>query len=162
MNHSRCYVQMRRSTLTDLLRHHRANTGFTLLEVMVTIAIIGVLTMLVQPRFAELLIKSKVNASQAKLTNIEQAFVTFFWEGLISGGAQFPPTPPDSLMSRGWSNSNVLINGKNPGSLFSTGFVPLNPLRHPYIYFRLEPDTTQGPGFSVRDPDYNITRILRL
>ena len=162
MNDSKDHAQTPASALAGLLKYHRRNAGFTLMEVIVTIGIIAILSLLVQPHFTALLVRSKVNKSQATLTNIEQAFVTFFWEGLISGGAQFPPTPPDSLMDREWSDSNVLINGKNPGSLFSTGIVPINPLRHPYIYFRLDPDTAGGPGFSLRDPDYNITRTLRL
>ena len=162
MNDSKDHVQTPPSALAGWLKYHRGNAGFTLMEVVATIAIIAVLTMLVQPMFTALIVRSKVTKSQATLTTIEQAFVTFYWEGLISGGARFPPTPPDSLMNQEWSDSNVLINGRNPGSLFSRGVVPINPLRHPYIYFRLDPDTTAGPGFSVRDPDYNIVRTLRL
>lgn len=47
--------------------------GFTLLEIMVVLVIIGLLAALVAPRFIERADEAKVEATRAQIKNIEQA-----------------------------------------------------------------------------------------
>ena len=133
------------------------------MEVVVTVAILAILAAVGLSDYTALIVKSEIGKSEATLTGIQQGFVNFYWDRLINSlPAQFPPTPSDSVMDQEWSDSNVLIDGNNPGSLFSTGSVPENPRGNAYIYYRLEPDSTTGPGFFLRDPDYEMERTFRL
>ncbi|MDQ6977586.1 MAG: type II secretion system major pseudopilin GspG [Ghiorsea sp.] len=52
------------------VQHER---GFTLLEIMVVLVIIGVLAAMVAPRFIERADEAKVDATRAQIKNIEQA-----------------------------------------------------------------------------------------
>ncbi|RMH61012.1 MAG: type II secretion system protein GspG [Zetaproteobacteria bacterium] len=51
----------------------RAQRGFTLLEVMVVLVIIGVLAALIAPRFMERADEAKVEATRVQMSNIAQA-----------------------------------------------------------------------------------------
>ncbi len=51
----------------------RKERGFTLLEIMVVLVIIGVLAALIAPRFVERADEAKVEATKVQMKNIEQA-----------------------------------------------------------------------------------------
>ena len=51
----------------------RKENGFTLLEIMVVLVIIGILAALVAPRFIERADEAKVEATKAQMQNIAQA-----------------------------------------------------------------------------------------
>jgi len=55
------------------MRNNEAEKGFTLLEIMVVLVIIGVLAAMVAPRFIERADEAKVDTTKAQMQNIGQA-----------------------------------------------------------------------------------------
>jgi len=94
--------------------------GFTLLEIMVVLVIIGVLAALVAPRFLERADEAKVDASKVQMKNIEQALKLYRLQhgkypasgGLAAlatagkGGKRYM----DSLPKDSWGNDFVYLS----------------------------------------------------
>ncbi|MDQ7003237.1 MAG: prepilin-type N-terminal cleavage/methylation domain-containing protein, partial [Ghiorsea sp.] len=57
----------------SLVKDKQHERGFTLLEIMVVLVIIGVLAAMVAPRFIERADEAKVDTTGAQIKNIEQA-----------------------------------------------------------------------------------------
>jgi len=56
-----------------VLRFHRKSKGFTLIELMIVVAIIGILAAIAIPRFANLIQRSKEAATKGNLGSIRSA-----------------------------------------------------------------------------------------
>jgi len=95
--------------------------GFTLLEIMVVLVIIGILAAIVAPRFIERADEAKVTATRAQMSNIAQALKLYRLhnshypttsEGLISltrpgkSGKRYI----DSLPKDAWGNNFVYLS----------------------------------------------------
>ena len=102
------------------MRSMNAQEGFTLLEIMVVLVIIGVLAALVAPRFLERADEAKVEASKVQMQNIGQALKLYrlqhgkypsSGEGLQvlasgSGGKRYL----DSIPKDPWGNDYVYLS----------------------------------------------------
>lgn len=95
--------------------------GFTLLEIMVVLVIIGILAAIVAPRFIERADEAKVTATRAQMSNIAQALKLYRLhnshypttsEGLISltrpgkSGKRYI----DSLPKDAWGNNFIYLS----------------------------------------------------
>lgn len=128
--------------------------GFSLIELIVTISIMGLLAVMVTPIYTKWSANAKIARSEADLESIRRAFVNHYYESMIAGGhPEFPPAPADSLMTPEWANTPSLTGDKTPASLFSEGRVPMNPMDNYYKYGRLEDTGGIIGGFILRDPD---------
>lgn len=110
--------------------------GFTMVEMLVVLTIIGLITALATPRVLQYMASAKVDAAEAQIKNLESALELYF----IDNG-QFPTTEeginaltsaPDN--ATGWNGPYIKANG-----------VLLDPWGSPYGYQLNE----NGQGFTV-------------
>lgn len=99
--------------------------GFTLVEMLVVIAIIGLVVGLVGPRVLNYLSESKVKAAKIQMESFSAALDLYYLDNGAYPGAnegltalvERPPSAP------GWN-----------GPYLKTGSVPMDPWGHPYLY----------------------------
>ena len=117
----------------------RAQTGFTLIELMVVITILALLVALVAPKLVGRTDEAKVTAAKAQLKNIESALELYKLDNGIYPSTEqglqalvTEPTIPPAPSS--WKKGGYLPK------------VPNDPWKRPYIYL--------SPG--IRNPEYDL------
>ncbi len=103
---------------------HRHESGFTLLELLVVMLIIGLLASYVAPRFFQQIGKSEVKATRAQLDAFDKALSTY---RLDTG--HYPSTEQGLL-------ALVTRPSDEPkwGGPYLSKAVPSDPWGHPYLY----------------------------
>lgn len=111
---------------------NRRSFGFTLLELLVVMVIIGLLAGFVAPRYFEQVDKSRVKAAHAQIDALDKALEQFRLDvGRL-------PTTEEGLAAL-----NTAPNGMaNWGGPYLKKAVPLDPWGHPYLY--AQPGTHQN------------------
>ncbi len=71
-----------------MLRFHRKSKGFTLIELMIVVAIIGILAAIAIPRFADLIQRAREASSQGNLGAVRSALAIAYG----SSGGTWPAT----------------------------------------------------------------------
>lgn len=127
--------------------------GFTLVELIVTVAIIGILALTAAPHYSKYTQQARVTRSETDLEKIKQAFYNHYYDTLIAGHREFPPAPADSVMDASWAGTSSLHGGASPASLFAEGRIPTNPFGNPYLYIVLKNENGKVGGFFLKDPD---------
>lgn len=107
--------------------------GFTLVELMVVIAIIGILATLVVPQFMGFLDDAKVNAAKTQIKNFETALQAY----KIKVG-KYP--------SSGEGLNSLLSNSTGKSFLQNVSAIPPDPWGNPYQY--VSPGT-QGHPYEI-------------
>jgi general secretion pathway protein G len=104
---------------------HAAQAGFTLVEMLVVITIIGLIVALVGPRVLGYLGESKVKAARIQIESFSAALDLFYLDN-----GRYPASNEGltALVQRPAS-----ANAWN-GPYLRTGAVPLDPWGHPYLY----------------------------
>ena len=103
-----------------MFRKRKSNSGFSLVELIVVMVIIGLLTSLVAIRTRSYLIASKQNAAKAEISTIVTAIETFYAD-----------------QSRYPTNDEGIAVLTVPTAAFPDGFltnVPTDPWKHSYEY----------------------------
>ena len=136
--------------------------AFTLFELIITVAIMGILAAVVTPRYLETQAQAKLEMSRSNLVAVRSAFINYFFEGVFSRSAEkFPPEPTDNILSTQWASTTTLSNGSKVSQLFSEGVIPLNSDNNPFSYYLLEETATENSGFRLSDTHYNLEYIFR-
>lgn len=117
---------------TNLKRYaRRAQRGFTLIEILVVITIIGLIMALVGPRVLNYLTDSKVKAAKIQIESFSNALDLYFMDTgrypSSSEGLAVLMRQPESI--QGWNGP--YLKGKK---------IPKDPWGHPYIYRSPGPD----------------------
>jgi len=137
-------------------------SGFTLLELIITVSIMGILAAVVTPTYLENQAHAKMAVTQANMTSIRQAFVNYFYlEILAYRPPSFPPEPADNKLTTEWSNSTILANGLPVSKLFSEGVLPLTAYDRPFEYTLLEATANEDAGFRLEDPGSDLVIEFR-
>ena len=136
----------------------KKQSGYTLIELVVTVSIISVLAAVVLPTYLKSQAEAKGKVSQANMLNIKQAFVNHFYSSVIERNkGAYPPEPADNKMTHDWANNTILYNGRTPAQLFSEGHIIYNPYNHPYLYELIgSSNPEEAEGFRITDPDIGI------
>ncbi len=117
------------------MKRHRGNAGFTFIEMMVVVSIIGLLIVLVGPRFIRGQEKAELRAAAAQIANFGTALDTFRLDV-----GRYPSTQE----GLGSLNARPSSTDRWDGPYLKTQ-VPLDPWSRPYFY--------RSPGESGRPYD---------
>jgi len=144
-----------------MMTRRKDEHGFTLVELMIVIAIIGVLAAIAIPNFLSYQLKSKTAEARTNLSAIKTASLSFQaerscflsvqgqgWPGIIPVNGAMLPWPAAAATP---SASALCINPQTgaPGPALGTfadiGFVPTGNVRYNY-YLAASADPTPAPG----------------
>jgi general secretion pathway protein G len=101
--------------------------GFTLIEIMVVIAIIGLLALMIVPRFKGVTNQAKNTKAQADISALQQQLDRYY----LDNG--FYPTTDQGLQAL----VSAPTNGRTPTNYSSDGYIqrlPNDPWGNPYFY----------------------------
>jgi prepilin-type N-terminal cleavage/methylation domain-containing protein len=115
--------------------------GFTFLEVMVVVVILGILAAIVVPRFGNASDQARVSAAQASLGSVRAAIAGFRAQRVLEGGSAFPTlselTTAGTVMQADlpvnpWNGSSS-VQSVSSGQAASRAVV--NPAQYGWNYF---------------------------
>jgi general secretion pathway protein G len=111
----------RHSPLSPALRHSRTRKGFTLVELLLVLTILGILAAIVVPKFTGRTEQARETAARTQISTFSTALESYE----VDTGS-YPQSLEDLVQqprdAQGW---------KGP---YLQGDIPLDPWQHPYIY----------------------------
>ena len=139
-----------------------SKAGFTLLEAIITISIMGILAAVVTPTYLETQTEAKLVMSQTNILQLKQGLINLYLEGFLEGNYNvWPPEPADNRMTQDWANSTTLYNGRTVAQLYSSSKIILNPYDNAFLYTLLVATENETAGFRIDDPDTGVSQSFR-
>jgi len=105
------------------------NKGFTLIEIVIVMVILGILAVVAVPKFIDLTSNAKVSASQASLGAIRSVLAVEYANNAATGTASFPA----SLTAANFANNTLPVNklsGKSGIGVVASGSEPVGTATH--------------------------------
>ena len=107
--------------------------GFTLIELVVAIALVGILVGSVIPTFFSTVNRTQSSVNVSNMTIIKQSFMQYYYDNHMTGNPHFPQLPINGVMDSTYRQI-TLEDGRTPDMLFS-GDLPYNTNEKPYTYY---------------------------
>ena len=118
----------------------KTNSGFTMMELVVTLALMGVLISFAIPAYNGVSEEMQGKRNVANMQTIREAFFHYFYRMHQQKGriAHFPPPPENEMkiMDDDWANTPMdsLFSPMAPKDLFATGELPKNANNNAFLY----------------------------
>ena len=90
-------------------------SGFTLIELVMVIVILGILSVIAIPKFADLTTQAKISATKGGLGAIRSAIAIDYARSATAGAAVFPSAITTALFADGLVPKNALNNSTSAG-----------------------------------------------
>ena len=129
----------------------KSSNGFTLIELVVTIALVGILLGTAIPTFHRVVSETQQQVNISNMGIIKNTFMQYYYDNHMTGNPHFPPVPSDSLLNDTYRQI-TLEDGRTPDMLFS-GDLPYNTNQKPYIYYWDNDSNTKRIVIKDIDPD---------
>lgn len=129
-----------------LIRRIGSSAGFTLIEILLVLTIIGMLAAFAIPRYMELSDRAKVSVCKGMLAGIRSAVVLRYYENRIRGVDAWP-TLAQVQDNQSNTGSSVMQYGDLPDNPFSTG-----PVRDAVVAVSEKPSPTDTQGAWAYNP----------
>jgi prepilin-type N-terminal cleavage/methylation domain-containing protein len=124
----------------------KSSAGYTLAELVVTIAIVGILTFSAIPAFSKVLSDTQAQINLSNMETIKNVFVQYYYTTHMDGNPHFPVEPQNSMLDSTYRET-LLDDGRTLDDLFN-GDLPYNTNKKPFSYYR--DDDTSGTGFITK------------
>ena len=97
----------------------RNNTGFTLIELVMVIVILGILATVAIPKFANLTTEAKISATKGGMGAMRSAVAIEYAKSATSGAATFPSSITTDLFADSLIPKNALNNSTSVAGVTS-------------------------------------------
>ena len=142
-----------------MLKSFRKQEGFTLIELMIVVAIIGILAAIAIPNFIQYQMRSRTSEAKTNLSAIKTANLAFQAENrcYLSSALLVPAAIPNNGALVGWTPAAALSSGVQQcfdnagaaitatGTFADIGFIPAGAVRYQYA-LAASAAVTAAPG----------------
>jgi len=141
---------------------HNKSRGFTLLEAIITVSIMGILAAVVTPTYLETQSEAKLVMSQSNISQLKQGFINLYLQGFMEGRPDvWPDEPSDNKMTFNWADNTTVFDGRTVSQLYNGSKIIYNPYDHPFLYYLLPATAHEQAGIRIDDPDTGVSQSFR-